>query len=48
MTLKKMYRINFLWKKMTPKLVILQSWKKLEKSWKVLEKHFFEKKNPFF
>ena len=36
-TLEKKYKINFLWKKMTPKLVVLQSWKKLQ----VLEKDFF-------
>ena len=41
-TLEKKYKINFLWKKMTPKLVVLQSWKKL----KVLEKDFFSKKIP--
>ena len=37
---KKKYEINFLWKKMTPKLVLLQSWKKLQ----VLERKIFWKK----
>ena len=41
-TLEKKYKINFLWKKMTPKLVVSQLWKKLE----VLEKVFFSKKIP--
>ena len=36
-----MYKINFLWKKMKPKLVVLQLSKKVQ----VLEKKFFQKKN---
>ena len=30
MTLEKKYEINFLWKKMTSKLVVLQFWKKVQ------------------
>ena len=38
--MKKKYEINFLWRKMAPKLVVLQSWKKLQ----VLERKKFSKK----
>ena len=41
-TLEKKYKMTFLWKKMTPKLVVLQSWKKSPSSWK---KVFSEKKS---
>ena len=40
---KNIYKINFLWKTMRPKSVVLQSRKKPKKL-QVLEKKFFEKK----
>ena len=40
-TLKKNYKINSTWKKMSPKSVVLQSQKKLQ----ILEKKIFQKKN---
>ena len=41
MTFEKKYKIIFLWEKMAPKLVVFQSWKKLQ----VLEKNVFRKEN---
>ena len=39
---KKSIKLIFLWKKMTPKIMVLQSWKKLQ----VLKKDCFFKKSP--